>query len=555
MKLSTKISTSVSLSLVVAMLLSTAALFTHGYMNFKRDIRKEAENSLVVFQAMHVQAMLNRGTTQDNDPVIATLDGTAEQLKKNQDRFSLWTVMGPKVIAYQQGAGHDDLEHPKDDVDQEALNTAKTVGRMADADIYRLTIPVILGQEQAVDDKCIECHSGLMGIENGEVIGVYSIALSVSELWADFMGIVKTVIVVAIGVTILISILSTFLLNRMVSSPIGEMTGVMRRLADGDTQVTIPDVTRDDEIGKMAKTLEVFRDNAIELNFQKFALDEHAIVSSTDVKGNITYVNDKFCEISGYSRDELMGQNHRLLKSDEHPPEFYKDLWGTVTHGKTWHGNVKNLKKDGTEYWVKATIVPFMNEQGKPFQYVSIRTDITEQRNALQLKVMAHYDALTGLPNRNLFGDRLMLAIAQAKRLDAEIAFLYLDLDKFKPINDTLGHDVGDVVLQEVAKRLTAIVRETDTVARIGGDEFAIIMAPPVPQEISQRTAQKILQELSRPINAKGHECTIGTSIGISIYPRDTTDAEMLIKLADGAMYKVKESGRNGYCYHNSDPA
>ncbi len=555
MQLSTKISGSVSLFLVVAMLLSTSAFVMQGYINFKNNIRTEAENSLIIFQALHIQAMLNRGTSEDNNPVIKTLDGTLEQLSKQQDRFALWAVMGPKVVAYQQHMGHLDLELPKDDVDLEALNTGKIIGRMEGANMYRLSVPIILGQEDATYGKCFECHGEKMGIKKGEVIGAYSIAMSDTELWTHFLDITKSAIIIAIFISILVSALNILLLNRIVSGPITKITALMRRLADGDTRVETHSITRNDEIGKMESTLEIFKDNVVELNFQKYALDEHAIVSSTDVKGNITYVNDKFCEISGYSRAELLGQNHRILKSDEHSLEFYKDLWGTVGRGKTWHGSVKNFRKDGSEYWVKATVVPFMNDQGKPFQYVSIRTDITEQRAALQLKIMAHYDALTGLPNRNLFGDRLMLAIAQAKRLDAEIAFFYIDLDNFKPINDTLGHDAGDAVLVEVAKRLTGIIRETDTVARIGGDEFAIIMAPPVPQNVSQRTAENILQALSKPISAKGHECTIGASIGISIYPRDANDSEILIKLADRAMYKVKESGRNGFCYHGKNPA
>ncbi|MBR34486.1 MAG: PAS domain-containing sensor histidine kinase, partial [Nitrospinae bacterium] len=119
-----------------------------------------------------------------------------------------------------------------------------------------------------------------------------------------------------------------------------------------------------------------------ELNFQKHALDEHAIVSTTGADGNITYANDKFCEISGYTRDELMGLNHRIIKSDEHPSEFYRDMWNTIGSGDVWQGEVKNRKKNGDYYWVKATMLPFMNDRGKPYQYVSIRTDITERKKA-----------------------------------------------------------------------------------------------------------------------------------------------------------------------------
>jgi len=304
----------------------------------------------------------------------------------------------------------------------------------------------------------------------------------------------------------------------------------------------------------MAKALNVFKENARELIFQKLALDKHAIVSSTDVKGDITYANDKFCEISGYSRKELIGQNHRLLKSDEHPVKFYRGMWRTIGHGRIWHGDVKNWKKDGSEYWLKATIVPFLDESGKPFQYVSIRTDITDQKQAVKLKVMAHHDHLTGLPNRNLFGDRLMLAIAEAKRRGGQLAFMYLDLDKFKPINDKLGHGVGDEVLKEAARRLKENIREIDTVARIGGDEFAVILAPPITLDDSKRTAERLLQVLSEPIQAKGHECTVSASIGVSLYLKDATDAEELVKCADSAMYRVKDSGRNGVEFYGNTP-
>lgn len=554
MTLSKKISKRILLVLFSAMLISGLSYIIQAYFSFKRETLMSARNSLDIFQAIHIQAMLNRGTVKDNDPAIATLNGTLAQLSANKDRYAVWAVMAPAVISFQRRNGHEEVELPKDDIDREVIRTGAAVGRMVEGEAFRLSVPVVLGAGYAANAKCFECHGDLMGQSRGDVIGAYSVSLSTRHMWADFIAIVKIAGFTSFFVLLLMSAISILLLRRMVSEPVTSMTHAMRRLADGDTSIKIPHEEKDDEIGEMAKALNVFKENARELIFQKLALDKHAIVSSTDVKGDITYANDKFCEISGYSRDYLIGQNHRLLKSDEHSLKFYKDMWRTIGHGRIWHGDVKNWKKDGSEYWLKATIVPFLDESGKPFQYVSIRTDITDQKQAVKLKVMAHHDHLTGLPNRNLFGDRLMLAIAEAKRHGGQLAFMYLDLDKFKPINDRLGHGVGDEVLKEVARRLKENIREIDTVARIGGDEFAVILAPPTTLEDSKRTAERLLQVLSEPIQAKGHECTVSASIGVSLYPRDATDAEELVKCADSAMYRVKDSGRNGVEFYGNAP-
>lgn len=554
MTLSKKISKRILLVLFSAMLISGLSYIFQAYFSFKRETLMSARNSLDIFQAIHIQAMLNRGTVKDNDPAIATLNGTLAQLSANKDRYAVWAVMAPSVISFQRRNGHEEVELPKDDIDREVIRTGAAVGRMVEGEAFRLSVPVVLGEGYAANAKCFECHGDLMGQSRGDVIGAYSVSLSTRHMWADFIAIVKIAGFTSFFVLLLMSAISILLLRRMVSEPVTSMTHAMRRLADGDTSIKIPHEEKDDEIGEMAKALNVFKENARELIFQKLALDKHAIVSSTDVKGDITYANDKFCEISGYSRNDLIGQNHRLLKSDEHSLKFYRDMWRTIGNGRIWHGDVKNWKKDGSEYWLKATIVPFLDESGKPFQYVSIRTDITDQKQAVKLKVMAHHDHLTGLPNRNLFGDRLMLAIAEAKRRGGQLAFMYLDLDKFKPINDKLGHGVGDEVLKEVARRLKENIREIDTVARIGGDEFAVILAPPITLDDSKRTAERLLQVLSEPIQAKGHECTVSASIGVSLYLKDATDAEELVKCADSAMYRVKDSGRNGVEFYGNTP-
>jgi PAS domain S-box-containing protein len=198
-------------------------------------------------------------------------------------------------------------------------------------------------------------------------------------------------------VSLFLGAVAAILLERSISVPIIEMTSAMKSLAEDNPNIYVPNRQRTDEIGAMARAVQHFKESANkriklekELDFQKFALDKHAIVSITDVKGNITFANEKFCQISGYSIDELIDKNHRILKSDEHDVDFYKDLWATISKGKVWNGEIKNTRKDGSTYWVMSSISPFLNDKGKPFQYISIRTDITKTKIAEQQAEIAN---------------------------------------------------------------------------------------------------------------------------------------------------------------------
>ncbi len=268
----------------------------------------------------------------------------------------------------------------------------------------------------------------------------------------------------------------------------------------------------------------------------------------TDTKGNILNVNRAFTAITGYEKSKVVGQNPRLMKSDRHDNSYYRRIWKTLLKTGSWNGEVWDKRQDGSDYpkWLSISCVK--NEFNEPSHFVGIFTDITERKEAEdKLRQLAHFDPLTHLPNRSLFIDRLKEAVELTIRLNKRIAVMFLDLDRFKIVNDTLGHQAGDHLLIEVAHRLEACIRSTDTVARLAGDEFTIILSNLDNPQEAALVAKKILAAFNPPINLDGREVFISASIGISIFPEDGKNVGQLLKNADAAMYHAKESGRNNY--------
>lgn len=411
-----------------------------------------------------------------------------------------------------------------------------------------------------------------------------------------------------------------------------------------------------------------------ELADVKYALDQSTILAMTDHKGIILRANEQFCRISKYERSELIGNDHRILNSGFHPKGFFKDMWSCIRSGQVWRGEIRNRAKDGSYYWVDTTIVPFKDQAGEIYQYLSIRSDITarkqmedelkrseekyriiaentsdiisiinldgeflylspshkrvwehtvpdeeihnlfewiveddrdifayaiqhafstrkeymvecrintqrndviwteskinpimdEEGNVTKLLLvtrdvtdrkqseetihhLAYHDALTDLPNRRMYVQQLSKEMMQAKRFQSNLAVLFLDLDRFKDVNDSFGHDVGDMLLIEASKRLQACLKPGDVVARLGGDEFTIMQNQLQDRNEATALAEQIMNQLQRPFELDGHVFNVSCSIGIAVYPQDGDNPEDLLKRADTALYTVKSRGKNGY--------
>ncbi|MBI4986207.1 MAG: EAL domain-containing protein [Rhodocyclales bacterium] len=369
---------------------------------------------------------------------------------------------------------------------------------------------------------------------------------------------------------------ATLLLFKRLLSPLQKITDAARALAAGERNVQLPN-TSGGEVGALVDAFRYMLQGVAEReqDFMRLNVElEHRVnertaqlrlaaavfentsegVVVTDADARIVSVNAAFTDITGYPAAEAIGAKPNLLRSDHHDAAFYRQLWQTLLETGRWQGEVWNRRKGGEVYLEWLTINRIPEADGIPSCYVAVFNDITEQRRKDDhIRHLAFHDPLTGLPNRSLLQDRLQHAIERARRESGRLAVVFVDLDRFKGINDTLGHDVGDKLLQQVAQRIRSHLRSMDTVARMGGDEFVILLEDLKEPEHCAVLASAVIGDISQPLAIQGHTIHVGASLGIASFPEDGDDAVTLMKHADTAMYAAKTAGKGTYRFFRSE--
>jgi diguanylate cyclase (GGDEF)-like protein/PAS domain S-box-containing protein len=277
-------------------------------------------------------------------------------------------------------------------------------------------------------------------------------------------------------------------------------------------------------------------------------------VMITDTEGSLEYVNQAFIEVTGYSREEVIGRSPRIIQSGRTKETTYQSLWATIKQGDDWSGELLNRRKNGELYWEQVIISPVINDEDEITHFLAVKEDITlRKQQEEKIRYQAQYDPMTHLPNRMLAMDRLQQALENADRHGEKVALLFIDLDDFKKINDSLGHDLGDKMLIKVGQRLRSAMRRQDTVARHGGDEFIIIMESLETMSDLEPVLGNLLRTFTTPFTLDDKDLVMTTSIGVAIYPDDGTDSSTLLRNADHALYQAKDEGGNTFSYYNKN--
>lgn len=415
--------------------------------------------------------------------------------------------------------------------------------------------------------ECLACHTNM---SEGEVLGIVDLMLSLKEQMRQGELLIYKIVFWILTLVAISGVILHFVSKSLIFTPINDLQNATKRLTEAndlDMRVAVRGVNEFGEIAHhfnrfiarvkgmhehiehlLADSEAVVKEQTKELKRYIEIIDKNVITSKTDTKGIITYASHAFCEVSGYTKEELIGKPHNIVRHQDTPQEIFKDMWETLEKGGVWSGEVKNLKKDGGHYWVDVTISPLFDDGGKTKEYVAIRHDVTIQKELestldklTEMTIRSHTDALTGLHNRNKLNEAINSEIARSVRYGKPFSLAIMDVDHFKSINDTYGHLEGDFVLKEIAKIISNKTRKSDVVGRWGGEEFLIIFIDST-IENAKNKCDKIRHWIE--LHDYGIVPRVTASFGVAGYCNGDT-IESLIARADKALYVAKETGRN----------
>jgi len=459
------------------------------------DIHLKASNALEILQSSHTQSMLFRGDTIDNNPVIDSMNGTMESLSINQKKMKFWLYMGPKVLEYQKLNHRDEIEPPLDDTDRNSLLQKIPVGNFISDNEYRYSIPVILGKNNANHQACIDCHGIKMNMLEGEVIGGLSILYNFeTELEELDLFLLELIILFTLFLS-LIAIVIIKNINRLVTQPISNMTKIISNVIEKNESVLIPQHSDKDsiEIIEILNAIGILHShNMSQLDELNQVLNMHTIVAKTNLNGKITYVNQKFIDVSGYSESELIGSDHNIVSSGYHTDSFYKDMYSTIQSGEIWTGELCNKNKSGERFWVDSIIVPLLDFDGIPTSYITVRTDITAAKKAQ----LAMKEA----------------KIAAEESLNAKSSFLASMSHEIRtPMNGVLGMLgllLGSKLSEEQQRRAKIAESSAKSLLSLINDilDFSKIDAGKLELEYIEFNLQALLSELAETFALQAHD-------------------------------------------------
>ncbi len=516
MRLSFRLKTILGVALIEGVLLLLLVVGNSDYLrrSFDDELNKRAEATLQLFIA------------SSKDAVIATDLATLDE--------AVHEAMRIPGVRYVRVYGSDEL-----------LSQA---GSLSDATAPFVRDEHIVRVSDGVYDTAAEITV------DGFSFGRVELGLEVDTIAGMLDDAQRHNVILAISEILLVALFST-ILGGYLTRQLRTLTRASHAIAEGRIDTLVP-VRGNDEL---ADTARAFNRMSAQLQATYGELQQAATffentaeaIMITDADNVIVGVNPAFCHITGYSEGDVMGRDPSILTSGRHDAAFFNHMKESLAREGRWQGEIWNRRKNGEIYAEWLSIVTIKNDAGEVVQYMSLFSDITKRKqDEERIWRQANYDALTGLPNRTLFMDRLDQSVHRAHREGCRFALMFIDLDRFKWVNDTLGHGAGDALLQEASARLRDSVRESDTVARLGGDEFTVILPKIHRNQDAEIIAEKILKHLQHPFLLEGREVFISGSVGITLYPDDADSVETLVRNADAAMYQAKEAGRNAFRFY-----